>query len=179
MYMCELLFHTQMLHFHLISKGLGNLSGQVTAKSLSSIKREDQSLWCFAQNTYPLPPHPRRGARFQTRHVNGGIFFWNSSRGGQNGGEGQYFAVVQLGELVKVGQFSSIFSCKNNLSRPSLYITKFLKFSGGKQRGRGMIFDLNLVGGGFGGNYDFWYSRTTWKTCCRKTISLSKTVSHG
>ena len=28
----QLLFHTQMLHFYLVLKGLGNLRGQVTAK---------------------------------------------------------------------------------------------------------------------------------------------------
>ena len=30
----QLLFHTQMLHFYLVLKGLGNLRGQVTAKVL-------------------------------------------------------------------------------------------------------------------------------------------------
>ena len=177
--MCELLFHTQMLHFHLISKGLGNLSGQVTAKSLSSIKREDQSLWCFAQNTYPLPPHPRRGARFQTRHVNGGIFFWNSSRGGQNGGGGSIFCGSSVGGTCQGWSIFLNFQLQKQPFQTLALHNKIFKVQWGEQKGRGMIFDLNLVGGGFGGNYDFWYSRTTWKTCCRKTISLSKTVSHG
>ena len=34
MWVWELLFHTQMLHFHLVLKGLGNLSGQGTSKLL-------------------------------------------------------------------------------------------------------------------------------------------------
>ena len=78
MYMCELLFHTQMLHFHLILKGLGDLSGQVTAKSLSSIKREDQSHDALLRTPIPSHPTPRGragGPRFQTRHVNGGNVF--------------------------------------------------------------------------------------------------------
>ena len=153
--MCELLFHTQMLHFHLISKGLGNLSGQVTAKSLSSIKREDQSLWCFAQNTYPLPPHPRRGARFQTRHVNGGIFFWNSSRGGQNGGGGgSIFCGSSVGGTCQGWSIFLNFQLQKQPFQTLALHNKIFKVQWGEAKGEGHDFWLKLSGG--------WVWRKLW-----------------
>ena len=54
-----------------------------------------------------LPPPPSLFVKGRTKISMGEIFFWNSSRGTKSGGRGriQYFVVVQLRELVKVGQF--------------------------------------------------------------------------